>query len=362
MDDDLDAAGGTDLSITSLADSWAGFKLELLASIDVAHNATFSNGFAGAVAGPKVSTSPRLQNVPLLIISRWKMYCKEEHSPAPRLPKRTNHPRGISRVLSNDWWYPSFLSQRGEIRTTPSWYTSRTSQETVPNGIKTRVTMTSSGSAGPRGCFFSITSIRRANSSGHRQELRMMLSPRLEISTSVSSAATPIDFCNTKLTPQAELQDLFSSAADMYLGHGLTSTGVSYFLPDIVKSWFAQSDNTIFRHPGMFTLPVCELQYYNWKQSDNAGTLAPPCDCRKLFRSLVPSLFPPLTWRVSLVTATDAWGDKFMDVAQDDVKTWINSKCHWIIVLQSGFMRWVSSTKREWLYCLFLCENCTTDV
>ena len=62
MDDDLDAAGGTDLSITSLADSWAGFKLELLASIDVAHNATFSNGFAGAVAGPKVRTSPRLQN------------------------------------------------------------------------------------------------------------------------------------------------------------------------------------------------------------------------------------------------------------------------------------------------------------
>lgn len=70
MDDNLNAAGGTDLSITSLTDSWAGFKLELLGSIDAAHNATFSNGFAGSVAGPRVSSSPRLQDVPLLTISR----------------------------------------------------------------------------------------------------------------------------------------------------------------------------------------------------------------------------------------------------------------------------------------------------
>lgn len=29
-----------------------------------------------------------------------------------------------------------------------------------------------------------------------------------------------------------------------------------------------------------------------------------------------------------LVTAQDQWGGKFMDVAQEDVKAWINKSCH----------------------------------
>lgn len=67
----------------------------------------------------------------------------------------------------------------------------------------------------------------------------------------------------------------------MYLTHGLINTGIAYFLPEIVQSWFAQPDASIFAHQGMFTLPVCELQYYNWRQSDNAGSGSPPCDCGK---------------------------------------------------------------------------------
>lgn len=78
-----------------------------------------------------------------------------------------------------------------------------------------------------------------------------------------------------------ELQDLLTSSANIYLNHGLVSTGISYFLPEIVQSWINQPENSIFRLQGMFTLPVCELQYYNWGQSDAAGTSSPPCDCRK---------------------------------------------------------------------------------
>ena len=40
---------------------------------------------------------------------------------------------------------------------------------------------------------------------------------------------------------------------------------------------------------GMFTVPVCQLQYYNWKQSDQMGSKA-PCDCRKYKPSVDPSL------------------------------------------------------------------------
>lgn len=70
IDDDLARAGGTDLSISNLADSWAGFKLEMLAGIDALHNATFSNGLAGSVAGPRVSSSPRFNDVLSLTIPR----------------------------------------------------------------------------------------------------------------------------------------------------------------------------------------------------------------------------------------------------------------------------------------------------
>lgn len=94
----------------------------------------------------------------------------------------------------------------------------------------------------------------------------------------------------------------------MYLGHGLTSTDISYFLPNIIK-----------------TLPVCELKSYNWRQSDDASTFSPPCDCRKSMHLFGRVHFANV--RVSLVTATDQWGDKFMDVAQDDVKAWINAGC-----------------------------------
>ena len=168
-----------------------------------------------------------------------------------------------------------------------------------------------------------------------------------------------------KSSSPIELQDLLTSSADIYLNHGLISTGISYFLPEIVQSWFNQPDNSIFRHQGMFTLPVCELQYYNWRQSDAAGTSSPPCDCRKfsplvlvlLLVSLIsvphsiipqsticwpynksiivpkPRVLPdhPVTnqrFSSCTVTAQDQCGGKFMYVDKEEVKEWINKSCH----------------------------------
>ncbi|KAL9111547.1 MAG: hypothetical protein Q9227_004035 [Pyrenula ochraceoflavens] len=57
---------------------------------------------------------------------------------------------------------------------------------------------------------------------------------------------------------------------------------------------------------GAFSLPVCRIQAANWKQSDNMGPDSPPCDCK---------------------TVADKNGKKFYDVAPDEVKKWLDTKC-----------------------------------
>ena len=49
------AIGLTDFSILALSDARGEFKNVMLTGLDLAHNATFSNGFARAYKGPEVS-------------------------------------------------------------------------------------------------------------------------------------------------------------------------------------------------------------------------------------------------------------------------------------------------------------------
>jgi len=85
------------------------------------------------------------------------------------------------------------------------------------------------------------------------------------------------------LTKRKALQSLYQSAYSMYVGHGLDSPNdVGWHLNNLVQKFIKENDpQTAYKTPGFFTLPVCELKFYNWKQSDKLKE-GPPCDCRKL--------------------------------------------------------------------------------
>ncbi|KAF7868435.1 hypothetical protein EAF04_004967 [Stromatinia cepivora] len=99
------------------------------------------------------------------------------------------------------------------------------------------------------------------------------------------------------------LQSLYQSTYNMYTGHGLDSfKDITYHLNNIAHEFVGNNDaNKAYTTAGFFTLPVCELKSFNWKQSDNMHK-SPPCDC---------------------FCAQDAWGHKFMDYASQPVKTWL---------------------------------------
>ncbi|KAI4192205.1 MAG: hypothetical protein LQ350_008683, partial [Teloschistes chrysophthalmus] len=102
-----------------------------------------------------------------------------------------------------------------------------------------------------------------------------------------------------------DMHDLIQSSASVYQTHGLGPSAKMYDFVGFVKQ--AQADpGSVYRQPSVFTIPVCELQYFNWKRSDQMGTDSPPCDC---------------------LNAKDKWGNRFMDVTTGDIQDWIKSKC-----------------------------------
>ncbi|KAI2624423.1 hypothetical protein GGR54DRAFT_577085 [Hypoxylon sp. NC1633] len=106
-----------------------------------------------------------------------------------------------------------------------------------------------------------------------------------------------------------QLQELYESTYNIYTGHGLLSyQDIGYHFNGMVQKFVVEGDHDgAYKSTGFFTLPVCELKAWDWKQSDKMNSEA-PCDC---------------------LCATDAWGHKFIDVAPDSVKNWLatNKKC-----------------------------------
>lgn len=102
-----------------------------------------------------------------------------------------------------------------------------------------------------------------------------------------------------------DIHDLIQSSASVYQSHGLGPSANMYDFVGFVKQ--AQADpGSVYKQPSVFTIPVCELQDFNWRQSDRMGTDSPPCDC---------------------LTAKDKWGNRFMDATTGDIQAWIRSKC-----------------------------------
>ncbi|KAI9647625.1 hypothetical protein NHQ30_004010 [Ciborinia camelliae] len=102
-----------------------------------------------------------------------------------------------------------------------------------------------------------------------------------------------------------ELQQLYQSTYNMYTGHGLDAyKDVPWHMNNIAHEYVGNNDaNKAYSTAGFFTLPVCELKGWNWKQSDKMDS-TPPCDC---------------------FCAQDAWGHKFIDYASQPVKNWLKN-------------------------------------
>ena len=102
-----------------------------------------------------------------------------------------------------------------------------------------------------------------------------------------------------------DIHDLIQSSASVYQTHGLGRSADLYDFVEFVKSYQADPAG-VYKHPSVFTVPVCELKPDNWRQSDGMGTRSPPCDC---------------------LNAADKWGNKFMDATTADIQDWIKTKC-----------------------------------
>ncbi|KAM0135242.1 hypothetical protein ACHAO1_005327 [Botrytis cinerea] len=102
-----------------------------------------------------------------------------------------------------------------------------------------------------------------------------------------------------------QLPQLYASTYNMYTGHGLDAyKDITWHMNNIAHEYVGNNDaNKAYTTAGFFTLPVCELKGWNWKQSDEMHK-NPPCDCS---------------------CAQDAWGHKFLDYASQPIKDWLKN-------------------------------------
>ncbi|RAL62914.1 hypothetical protein DID88_004755 [Monilinia fructigena] len=119
-----------------------------------------------------------------------------------------------------------------------------------------------------------------------------------------SSFSAPTGIDNGKVSSIGgygiQFQQLYQSTYNMYTEHGLDSyKDIPWHMNNIAHEYVGNNDAAkAYTTAGFFTLPVCELKSYNWKQSDKMNE-SPPCDC---------------------FCAQDAFGHKFIDYASQPIK------------------------------------------
>lgn len=103
-----------------------------------------------------------------------------------------------------------------------------------------------------------------------------------------------------------DLVGLIHSTAWSYNWYGLDYQSTA----DDWKNMLTRDQNgmDIASQLGAFQMPVCQLEAWNWRQSDDMSADNPPCDCKNV---------------------ADKNGKKFIDSpnVSDAVKSWLNSKC-----------------------------------
>ena len=101
------------------------------------------------------------------------------------------------------------------------------------------------------------------------------------------------------------LQALMNSSAQYYQKHGVMSNTATLDYTELMGAYSADPAE-FWNYPGLFQVPVCELVFSDWKQSDQMSPTKPPCDCK---------------------TATDHLGGSFLNSVTPDLQAWWNQYC-----------------------------------
>ncbi|KAI9766875.1 MAG: hypothetical protein M1839_004743 [Geoglossum umbratile] len=264
------AAGSTDFSILTLSDARGAIKNSLLTGLDLAHNATFSNGFAGKYPGPEILTVLKGGAFAGNLVPQ--AYSSNENN-LEALMQRVM----ASKLLEATWSFQNTILFRIGTVTDPGacakWY---------PKLPDLRFCN------GDRGLFV-LRNVAKDTFG------------KMRIGTPSGSNSTAVASIGGY---DIQLPDLLKSASDRYMDHGLYGTDFNYFLPGILYGWQVSPTNTVFKWEGIFSLPVCEITEAEWADLDEGAGNA-PCSCLK---------------------SVDQWGQKFLDYAPDLMKTYITSR------------------------------------
>ncbi|KAL8642906.1 MAG: hypothetical protein Q9228_000443 [Teloschistes exilis] len=264
-----------ELQITSISDQWNDFKNELLTQIDHVHSAAFSNGFYNGDAGPRIIDI--MSNGAFSGSSLVSAYEEGEGSL-----------QGIMKsYLAAQLLQATWAAQGAFIIYIPN---------VTGNCAKWKKHAGNDGErryCAPEGMYI-MNSYTKPKTQGDSTRGYQDGAKGMDPATVASWGGFNID-----------IHDLIQSSASVYQTHGLGPSANMYDFVGFVKQ--AQADpGSVYRQPSVFTIPVCELQSFNWRQSDKMGTDSPPCDC---------------------LNAKDKWGNRFMDVTTGDIQDWIKSKC-----------------------------------
>ncbi|KAI0127465.1 hypothetical protein BJ170DRAFT_595338 [Xylariales sp. AK1849] len=267
INDKGDSLESEELSVLKISDYLPQLKQAALAGFEASHNATFSNGKAGGISGETMKD----------------MLANGAYSGGEVLQAYVSGEDGL------DGFYDKYMA----IKLLEAYW------------------------AGQGAFFIYIPNVTKDCNGWHKNTgksdvLRFCGTNGMFIMAAVDSSGNfgqPAGVSNDNVASignyNIQLPFLYESTYNMYTGHGLQSyKDIGYHFNNMVQKYVVENDHDGgFKSPGFFNLPVCELKAWDWKQSDNMNKEA-PCDC---------------------LCATDAWGDKFMDVAPDSVKNWLNS-------------------------------------
>ncbi|KAH0548092.1 hypothetical protein GP486_008174 [Trichoglossum hirsutum] len=244
----------TDFSILTLSDTRTAFKQAMLYGLDKSHNATFSNGKAGAYQGPPINLV--LEAGTFVSNTIPQVYAGEEDS-LQGLVERIM----TSKLLEAVWTAENAFLLHVNTETDPVNCAWRFSGDFQSPDVRL--------CGGFHGMFV-LGSVTK-DSAG-----------RLSLSTPPGSTTKDVADISTY---GMQLADLIFSAAELYLDHGLNDTAFQKYLPDIFNTWTANPSPSIFKASGMFVLPVCEMQDEYFDDPKYGRMLSrwinPACGCRK---------------------------------------------------------------------------------
>ncbi|KAI9787652.1 MAG: hypothetical protein M1839_000183 [Geoglossum umbratile] len=280
------AIGPTDFSILTLSDARGAIKNSLLTGLDLAHNATFSNGLTGKYPGPE-----RLRRKP-----RPQAYSRIEGNLNALIQRIM-----ASKLLEATW--------------------------SIQNTVLFRIgTVTD-----PEACakwYPMLPDLRFCNGDKGLFVLRNVVqdgSGKMTISTPPGSDITAVASIGGY---GIQLPDLLKSTSDRYMDHGLYDTDFTYFLPGILYGWQVSPPTRSSNGRACFLCLSARSRRRSgriWTRGQEIHLVvvvsSPYYICGIWQNGMLILRFCNV-----IVKSVDQWGQKFLDYAPDLMKTYITSR------------------------------------